>query len=579
MVLSRRYVIFLVFLIGSQELCLARRLPTKLKGLDADSGTSLVAKHRQKRGITAILFGVALFASIANIAFDIYLQVEGCCSLYSDACTYQDKFDDAKESLDNTSAKIDTKWAFAQNLLTYVQYSSSRNEEISLELKRITETYENILETIDPEIINKYNNISNELKEQIEAKNETVLAWTNTDLDTAFTSLMETAIGRLQVLSGLLGVIAEGSMTYLWNWYKTAKVKDFLQTTQGNQLTNVANHKALKTLGSMDADAFLTQTATVRRQADVALSRGARAMTWAANVMYLVQIGVEIWMTILKVQQCEQVRDNVIDAYNKIQPEVADMEALYVEVSDHYDNLTATYSEIKTEISDDDFFGYLESIDALVLASSVTSPSTATTSATITNFIDTIGSTTDYNTIYNMQGDLITALESITFTLDCYYKKTQAFTVVASRCQGGEDTLTEIYNSVVSEFDTNDDACAVNASLVYTSFADVETYSNAQAAENGYNADCLLNNVVMQDSVCSKVCEGATDATIASDLSITEAYVTSFKSNCPDSCPLTPAQITQLCMFKGFGMSLAQLQLAYPDNDPTDVETAYNSCP
>jgi len=579
MKISKRYFLFLVFLIGSQELCLARRLPTKLKALDADTATSLVAKHRQKRSISAILFGAALFASIANIAFDITLQVKGCCLLYPDACEYQDQFDAAKLTLDTTSGNIDAKWGLAQNLLTYVQYSSSRNEEISLELKRITQSYENILETIDPEIINKYNNISNGLKEEIEASNQTVLNWNNAELDTAFTSLMETSIGRLQMISGLLGVIAEGSMTYLWNWYKTVKIKTFIKSSSGSALTNVQNNKALRIIGTVDADSYITETAVARRKADVAVSRGARAMAFAANAMYVVQVGVEIWMAILKVQQCKDVRDNVRDAYHKIQPEIAEMDELYDEVSDHYDNLTMTYSDIKTQISSEEFFGYLESIKNLTEGSSVQSPATATTATTIENFIDTIGATTDYQTIWNMQGDLIGALESITFTLDCYYKKVQAYTVITNRCQSGEDTLREIYDTVTEEFDTNDNACTVNASLVYTSFEDVQTYSNAMATEGGYNADCLLNNAVLQDSVCSKKCTGATDATIAEDLSLTTAYVSAFIENCPDSCPLTPAETDRVCMFKGFRMSLEQMVAAYPNNDPADVEAAYNSCP
>jgi len=580
MELSRRYVIFLVFLIGSQELCLARRLPTKLKGLNADSATSLVAKHRQKRSISAVLFGAALFASIANIAFDIALQIEGCCSLYSSACEYQDRFDADKRTITTTSGNIDRKWALAQNLLTYVQYSSARNEELSLELRRITQTYENIIETIDPEIINRYNNISNALEGEIEANNATVLAWNNADLNTAFSSLMETATGRLQVLSGLLGVIAEGSMTYLWNWYKTVKIADFVRNNHGPALVNVNNAKAQRMIGAQNSDSYIRETARAQRAAEAGVGRGARAATFAARAMYAVQIGVEIWMAILRVQQCEQVRDKVIEAYNTMHPQVSQVQALYVEVSDHLDNLTSTYSDIKTQISSDRFFGWLESIKNLTTTSSVVSPATATTAATIDNFIDTIHATTDYHTIWNMQGDLIGALQTVTFTLDCYYKKIQAYTVISNRCERGEGPLRVIYDTVIAEFDTNDDACAVNASLVYTSFEDVQTYSNSMATEGGYHEDCFLNNAVLQDSVCTKKCEGFTNTVIASQLSISLSYVAAFEENCPVSCPLTPAEINQLCMMKtALGATLQQLQtMLFSDKDPAVVEEAYNNC-
>ena len=50
------------------------------------------------------------------------------------------------------------------NLLTYVQWSSKRNGDIALEMKRITQVYEDIVETIDPQALNGFRHISDQLK-------------------------------------------------------------------------------------------------------------------------------------------------------------------------------------------------------------------------------------------------------------------------------------------------------------------------------------------------------------------------------------------------------------------------------
>ena len=57
--------------------------------------------------------------------------------------------------------------------------------------------------------------------------------------------------------------------------------------------------------------------------------------------MFLVQIGLDIWMAILKVKQCEDTRNRVKAAYYQIAPEVTDITHLFTEVTVHHINLTA----------------------------------------------------------------------------------------------------------------------------------------------------------------------------------------------------------------------------------------------
>jgi len=72
--------------------------------------------------IGAVLFGAALFVSLANIGFDIYLMIEGCCGLYPDACEYQEKFNTTRGNIETTSNLIDQKWLESKNQWAFSPY-------------------------------------------------------------------------------------------------------------------------------------------------------------------------------------------------------------------------------------------------------------------------------------------------------------------------------------------------------------------------------------------------------------------------------------------------------------------------
>ncbi len=60
--------------------------------------------------IVAILVGASIVASLANLGFDIYLHIKGCCGVYPSACRYRDEFDRLKKSLSTKSRNIDNIW-------------------------------------------------------------------------------------------------------------------------------------------------------------------------------------------------------------------------------------------------------------------------------------------------------------------------------------------------------------------------------------------------------------------------------------------------------------------------------------
>ena len=68
--------------------------------------------------VSAVLFGTALFVTLAGISFDIYLQVKGCCSLFPDACVYQQRLTDARKEIDTNTKIIDTNYVKGELTMT-----------------------------------------------------------------------------------------------------------------------------------------------------------------------------------------------------------------------------------------------------------------------------------------------------------------------------------------------------------------------------------------------------------------------------------------------------------------------------
>ena len=60
--------------------------------------------------IVAILVGASIVASLANLGFDIYLHIKGCCGVYPSACRYRDEFERLKKGLTAKSRNVDKIW-------------------------------------------------------------------------------------------------------------------------------------------------------------------------------------------------------------------------------------------------------------------------------------------------------------------------------------------------------------------------------------------------------------------------------------------------------------------------------------
>lgn len=61
-----------------------------------------------------MLFYGSVLVTTASIAFEIYQIIEGCCGTYPDACTYEEKFTEAKEALETMQEEINAQWVLGK---------------------------------------------------------------------------------------------------------------------------------------------------------------------------------------------------------------------------------------------------------------------------------------------------------------------------------------------------------------------------------------------------------------------------------------------------------------------------------
>ena len=114
--------------------------------------------------VGAVLMGISIFLMLANIAFDIYLQIEGCCGLFPVACDYAKEFEEITDDLKIRADRMNTEYTISMNLLEYISRTNQNNGDIWVELSRILILTERVITRIDPKLLTRFNNQSMILK-------------------------------------------------------------------------------------------------------------------------------------------------------------------------------------------------------------------------------------------------------------------------------------------------------------------------------------------------------------------------------------------------------------------------------
>jgi len=562
----------LAVLLLLQEFSSARYVnrPHQLKGIkererreveETENNALQHQRHsRNRRSLAAVLMGTALLVSAGNIVFDVWLQIKGCCSLYPDACTYYDKFKASQANLETLSEETNAVWLQAEKKYTWVTYSNNKNNEIWIEVNRIMQLSETIVNVLEPNVIIALQDKNDQIKTAVESGNNTVLTWSAAQIDTEFKSLFDTQLGTIQHLSGVIGNVAEIILSQTYGWYKKVQIQNMLRTTYGQQL-RASTDKSFRILGATDVDDLVKQTAKSRYNYDVATTRGHKIMSVASGVMSLVQIGVEIWLAVLKVKQCKENRDSIKDAYNQIKPQEVNMTDVKTDVDNYYDEINSLYATVKAQITSEEFLDYLAQIKNLTDGASTQNAAMTTASSQLTSFISGIVDS-DEQATYNHQTDLVAALSNVTFTYECYLVKARTIANIESRCKTGDDTLQNLYTTVTNELGTNVGECTTVAGITYTTYSSIESYIEGSAQRNGYQSDCILNSADKQRTACTYKCSGYTDSAAATEMSLSVDQVTYLYSQCPATCPLTPNERKTVCTLKGYFLPTANIAAA-----------------
>jgi len=535
--------------------------------------TCPLQKPKEKRLVLAILFAISIFATLANLAFDLYLQIKGCCGIFPVACTYRDEFNVIKDDLKKRADTMNDDYTVCTNLLEYIRGVNQNNQDIWAELLRIMVLQKRIITTLDTEILNKYNNKSTELKIALEGHNRTIAMWgeaeITTDYNGVFSSVKTAAIG-LAPLVGMLGFAAIKSGI---QWYKGYKIA---QTVKSNAHLLSSSTKASKVLGVSSVNTYVKGTVNAQTKAVSAASKMSKFAKFASGAMSVVAIGLEIYMAIQKVKACETVRDNAKNARDTLKPEQAKFKVTEDQLVEFEANLTQSYGYAKGNVSSDVFLNHTMLLKKLAQGADVQPDDLKAASVNIQKFHDSIRGANKDATI-NLQKSLITAMKSIEYTWDCFDKKISTVTYVYDHCKRGTNTLNWLFTNAAKSFLAFSNKCTNSLGHTYVTFAETDTYVSGRMDAEGYLKDCILNNVDVRLLVCSQYAQDYPNAEIASMNELTLIQANYIISKCPPAS-VTPMVATLICA-ENFKHNLAATKTRYHKYNQDEVTTTYNNCP
>lgn len=538
---------------------------------------------RQKRAVSAgvLLMGTSLTLSYANVILETYLAIEGCCGLYKEACENKEKFDNLKPVVEEKINTVNSEYLAATNALEYVKQCNSLNQEIWVQLNMIKTLSEVLITSIDDSLITKFNTINNEIKEQVMANNQTVIGFTYEQLDIKYNSLYDSTLGRLSMLSKVLGWPLYFAGAYAYKQYKVNQIEKTLTTEFGRQLTN-AQPKSKKLFGITDSAVkkHLHQTAVSQYNSKMATSKTTQFINAASHVYYTFSIGFDTYFMIKKIKNCQKIRDETRAGLDKIVEADEELDALLKNVTDYRNFVDKEgWTYVKDQITGDNVTAILEDISSLAKKAGENSKTQELTNAskTIDHFISAVPDA-DYQTTHQLQGQLVSALDLIVLTFGCQGEMTQLLNYVTFGCKSGHDSIHNLYTAGLTHYKkVNSDSCT-DKGTPHVTETDVSNLVKVQAAEEGFQFDCVLNDDKLKQFACDSHYQQQSAAQIASKLGLTEAQVNFFTNGCPLPKSLTTAQKDFVCISRQAGSSDGEIaqDMGFPELE--QLVAAY-TCP
>lgn len=112
----------------------------------------------------AVLFAISIIATLANIGFDIYLQIKGCEGIFPSIRSNVDEVERIRNDLAKRSERMNQEYVASQNILEYTRSANLANLGIMGEVRRIMTITNEIMEALSPEDVIRFLNKSYDLK-------------------------------------------------------------------------------------------------------------------------------------------------------------------------------------------------------------------------------------------------------------------------------------------------------------------------------------------------------------------------------------------------------------------------------
>ena len=520
------------------------------------NATSDLSTTREKRGvIVAILVGASIVASLANLGFDIYLHIKGCCGVYPSACRYRDEFERTKKTLTTKSRNIDNIWTSAENTKEWVKQCNTQNRELWLEINRIANVEEELIEALSVNVIIGFQNKSTELKGKIRDKNATVLALTLQQLSVEYDSPFNSVKGTLLALTGVVGQVGSILISKAYSSYKINKMANFLKTTEGSRLIN-AQPKAQKLLGvsKTNINSHFKATAKAQYKANYKPIRGKIASGGAA-VLAVITIGLEIYAAVMKVKACQKVRDNAYDAVKNMRKANVDMDGMLVNVREYQRRVTVEgWNKIRSELTKKDVAENLKQLRSLALGAANQSKAMKDAVTAIDNFLSKIRYA-NYQATFDLQRNLIKGLAGIKYSLECHRNVILATSYMIKHCKNGNGQFSKLWDQSVLHFQLNVRSCLDGTGIAYLTKSKMEEAIKKVAATEKFNPDCILNSKDIRYLVCTWKYKGFSPKATAAQLKLTEQQAQIIMSACPPE-PITPHKVNSICQLHKDGVEI-----------------------
>ena len=126
--------------------------------------------------------------------------------------------------------------------------------------------------------------------------------------------------------------------------------------------------------------------------------------------------------------------------------------------------------DIRDPIVNDEVFEYLTQLKTMLDDAEDGNDQFIAASAEIQSFIDKMPTYTvaDYKEFYTQQESLIIALSDIGFSMSCYYDRAKMLTIASDRCKLGTNSIEDIFDQAVDEFDMKRESCLTEVSETTT---------------------------------------------------------------------------------------------------------------